>query len=1391
MKTITQSRATGARRWLLYMLVVMVAWGAKVNAQTTYTVGTGTSSSSYLPIYSCYGYNYSQVIYLASEINAAGLTGPSFITKIRYYSVSPVSNTTWNQWDVYMGNTSNSSFASTSAWIPVANLTQVYSGTITQPVGGQWMEITLANPFFWDGSSNIVVGVDENVPSYTCTATWQVTTGSGTRSILFYNDVTNPNPTAPPTANYSTTQYANIQFYAAPAPACSGAPTGGTAAATPAAPCFNATAALAVNGATLATGLTYQWQSYNGTVWNDIAGATSATYTTPPVNATPAQYRRKIRCGTTDSSYSTSVTVSASIAGPPYTETFESITANNTLPTCMTATNLGSYTYTYTTPNSTYNQLNHTPGGSKYASFRYGCNDYFFTPAQQLVAGQLYQFSYWYIKDQYTGWNTLQAAYGTSPTSGAQTNVIGTISSPSNTTYQQAIYQFTPTTSGIYYFSIYCQSNFTPWYLTIDDINLVALPPCSGTPTAGSVTPAGPVSGCPGTQYAFSTTGTTTAANLTYQWLQSTNAAPAWAPAVGTGANSLFFTTPNLTDTIRYRMVVTCTNSGLRDSSTIVTVNVPKVPYAAIPYTEDFENWSSRCSTTDIPSASWTNVPYTGDNSWRRNDQGSSASWTSPTYTFNPPLSAVGNYSARWHGYYAPTGNPGGIMDLFVNCSSVTGNKELQFYYNTQTGTPYPNDSLLVYMSTNGGGTFSLLGAYGPTTGSWQLKVIPLISNSATTVIRFRAKDDYQYYGDIGLDYVRILPPCSGHPTAGTVKPVTPCPNADFPLSLLGSSQAAGLTYQWQSSTNGSTWSAAGITNATQAIATGNIAAPTWFRCIVTCTNSSTNNVDTTPAYQVQLAPFYVCYCQSTSNPTYYNYGNVGNFKVTTQPANVTLLNNGTASPLTYNTTAIQNYTSFTNLPAVPMYQDSLYKFFVTEISQTYFVTGTNYGAVYLDYDRNGSFDPYERILYQNIGSNSSTQQVSDTFRIPDTASVGLTGLRVIVYPYYNTINPCGTYYYGETEDYLANIKYPPCDGPTNAGVAFTSDTAMCPGYSFLLTDTTHEYHRSGIVWNWQLSTNSGGSWSDIAGSSGKDTLSQIFSSTAWYRLKMVCTFTGDSTYSNSVKITIKPPYKCYCYSIAVGGVQNDTSDIGAMSIGNFIVNSGGPHLRNPVARRGRTDYTDLGPVELYADTTYEVDVYHTMPNGNHADARVTLFMDFNNNLQYDIPQERVDIMPTSTTNWMSTVNDWYLVNHITIPTAVIPDVPTGMRVIINNNVGPNTQSDDACGAYTSGETEDYVVVFRKGWKTSVGEIANLKDLALFPNPTSGRFSISFNATTTVNNLQISITNITGQQIMQQEYKNVGHSFVKELDLSTAARGVYFVEIKADGEKTIRKIVVR
>src|SRR5262249_31111700 len=138
---------------------------------------------------------------------------------------------------------------------------------------------------------------------------------------------------------------------------------------------------------------------------------------------------------------------------PPYTETFESITANNALPTCMAATNLGTLVTTYTAPPGTYNRINHTPGGSKFASFRYGCNDWIFTSPLSLNGGQQYQFSFWYIADGLTGFNTLQAKMGTAQTAAAMTTPIGTplTGTINNTTYQLYTAYFTPSATGDYY----------------------------------------------------------------------------------------------------------------------------------------------------------------------------------------------------------------------------------------------------------------------------------------------------------------------------------------------------------------------------------------------------------------------------------------------------------------------------------------------------------------------------------------------------------------------------------------------------------------------------------------------------------------------------------------------------------------------------------------------------------------------------------------------------------------------------------------------------------------------------------------------------------------------------------------------------------------------------
>ncbi|MGN6568897.1 MAG: T9SS type A sorting domain-containing protein, partial [Flavipsychrobacter sp.] len=60
-----------------------------------------------------------------------------------------------------------------------------------------------------------------------------------------------------------------------------------------------------------------------------------------------------------------------------------------------------------------------------------------------------------------------------------------------------------------------------------------------------------------------------------------------------------------------------------------------------------------------------------------------------------------------------------------------------------------------------------------------------------------------------------------------------------------------------------------------------------------------------------------------------------------------------------------------------------------------------------------------------------------------------------------------------------------------------------------------------------------------------------------------------------------------------------------------------------------------------------------------------------------------------------------------------------------------------------------------------------------------------------IKNLQISVTNMTGQQVFAQSYTNTQGQFNTEIDLSAAARGVYFVTFMADGERMIRKMVLK
>ncbi|MBZ0097635.1 MAG: hypothetical protein K8F30_01045, partial [Taibaiella sp.] len=317
--------------------------------------------------------------------------------------------------------------------------------------------------------------------------------------------------------------------------------------------------------------------------------------------------------------------------------------------------------------------------------------------------------------------------------------------------------------------------------------------------------------------------------------------------------------------------------------------------------------------------------------------------------------------------------------------------------------------------------------------------------------------------------YITFVPasiPCADTvDNAVVIGPDKICPNKPFALAvgLPNGIFMSDLTYQWQYSMNGVTW--ANFTGVPDPLQGGkvvdSITATKWYRCKITCTTN--NSSYTTPAHKVDIYPFYYCYCDNsvTSDAG----ADIGNLTIINTNKFDSVykkgqLVTGSATPVYSNSLANRVYTPYHDSLGWPcLYRDTTYLYNVTQIhSGGSFETGVV--QAYIDYDRDGLYNPNtERIFVRAMdGLNTNPHIVQVTAKVPSTAEIGPTGLRVIISK--DTVKgaPCDTISGGgEVEDYIVEICHRPCNGAVNAGVVVSTDTSMCAGYEYTLTDTTYE----------------------------------------------------------------------------------------------------------------------------------------------------------------------------------------------------------------------------------------------------------------------------------------------------------------------------------------------
>ncbi|KPH13479.1 hypothetical protein AMQ68_07805 [Chryseobacterium sp. ERMR1:04] len=163
------------------------------------SLGTGSTNVGVAPISTYYGYSYVQQIFTKQEINA---NAAGNITGLKFYLDPSMSITNSSSWVVYLGQTAKTAFTSESDWIPASQLTQVYTGNVTNNNGV--IEITFATPFPYNNTSNLVVAAEENSAGYDANNSAEamyVFSSDPSSTLYFRSDTVNPDPFAPSDGN--------------------------------------------------------------------------------------------------------------------------------------------------------------------------------------------------------------------------------------------------------------------------------------------------------------------------------------------------------------------------------------------------------------------------------------------------------------------------------------------------------------------------------------------------------------------------------------------------------------------------------------------------------------------------------------------------------------------------------------------------------------------------------------------------------------------------------------------------------------------------------------------------------------------------------------------------------------------------------------------------------------------------------------------------------------------------------------------------------------------------------------------------------------------------------------------------------------------------------------
>jgi hypothetical protein len=250
--------------------------------------------------------------------------------------------------------------------------------------------------------------------------------------------------------------------------------------------------------------------------------------------------------------------------------------------------------------------------------------------------------------------------------------------------------------------------------------------------------------------------------------------------------------------------------------------------------------------------------------------------------------------------------------------------------------------------------------------------------------------------GVSSITYIGPASACTNPIIAGSTvsTPANACPLQNISLSLDGATLASGISYQWQSSTDGVSFTdIAGAINSSYVTTQSTTV---YYQCVLICSAGSTS---TSTPIQVDMNAYYDCYC--TPAPT------------STDGDGITNVTYGTVN----NTTGGEpggyaDYSSFSS----DFSQNDLVTLDIT------YSTGFTYNTkIWVDWNDNGSFADAGEEMYTGVSLVDNPTTLNTSFTIPANAPGGPHRMRIGGCDIATPI-PCYTGSWGSYEDYSLNI---------------------------------------------------------------------------------------------------------------------------------------------------------------------------------------------------------------------------------------------------------------------------------------------------------------------------------------------------------------------------------